>query len=209
MPSAQTMHERTRNTANPPARKRKGKEPADAEEKTKAKGTRTAGQGTGEKTLLQRLETGLWGLGVLALALLVLLALASYHPGDVDAQENLANWIGPLGAWVAYLLYSAFGLPAYLLAGFLVYVGTMVVIGQMLAIRPRILLALLLVLLPTQVLLQILLPGTDYFPQGGGGALGAGMDSLFEMLLARTGTVLVAVVVLLTWLQHGGKRLQL
>lgn len=198
MPSAQTMHERTRQTANPPSRKRKGKEPEEAAEKTKAKGSRNAGQDTGEKTLLQRLETGLWGLGVLALALLVLLALASYDAGDIEASKDLSNWIGPLGAWVAHLLYSAFGLPAYLLAGFLVFVGAMVVIGRMLAIRPRILIALLLILLPAQVLLQILLPDTNYFPQGGGGALGAGADSLLETLLARTGTILVAVVVLLT-----------
>ncbi len=200
MPAPQKPNDRTNMTSDlPQPRKRRGaKEPPDNRDKTRSPGTRTSGKSTGEQTLLQRFETGLWGLGVLALALLIVLSLASYHPTDIASQEGMDNWIGPLGAWVAHLLYSGFGIPAYLLAAFLLFIGTMVVIGRLLTIRPRVLIALMLILLPTQVLLQILLPGTDYFPQGGGGILGSGLDTVLEKMLARTGTILIAVVGLLT-----------
>jgi S-DNA-T family DNA segregation ATPase FtsK/SpoIIIE len=75
-------------------------------------------------------ESTLWVLG--ALALILLLALVSYHPHDhafADTGEPgaVGNWIGPIGAWVSGFFLFLFGRPAYLfpvmlgLAGWLVH----------------------------------------------------------------------------------------
>ncbi len=74
-------------------------------------------------------EGTLWILG--ALALLLLLALLSYHshdPGFSDTGEAVAvsNWIGPVGAWVASFFLFLFGRPAYLFPVMLAYAGWLV-----------------------------------------------------------------------------------
>ena len=57
-----------------------------------------------------------------ALALLLLLALLTYHahdPGFADTGEPgpVGNWIGPVGAWLAGFFLFLFGRPAYLFPG--------------------------------------------------------------------------------------------
>jgi DNA segregation ATPase FtsK/SpoIIIE, S-DNA-T family len=74
-------------------------------------------------------EGTLWVLG--ALALILLLALLSYHshdPGFSDTGEPgpVKNWIGPVGAWVAGLFLFLFGRPAYLFPLMLAYSGWLV-----------------------------------------------------------------------------------
>ena len=54
-----------------------------------------------------------------AVALLSLVAMASYHPSDPSLNTAAAgpvrNWLGPPGAWTADLLLSLWGPPAGLL----------------------------------------------------------------------------------------------
>jgi DNA segregation ATPase FtsK/SpoIIIE, S-DNA-T family len=62
-------------------------------------------------------EAAFWILA--ALALLLLLALASFDPSDrsfsyTGEPGRVGNLIGPLGAWVADVLFMLFGRPAYL-----------------------------------------------------------------------------------------------
>ncbi|QSR84302.1 DNA translocase FtsK [Methylacidimicrobium sp. B4] len=62
------------------------------------------------------------------LALLLLLSLVSYRPGDIaynqwPSQAEVANAIGPLGAYTAFALYSLFGLGAYLIPFLLLTAG--------------------------------------------------------------------------------------
>jgi S-DNA-T family DNA segregation ATPase FtsK/SpoIIIE len=74
-------------------------------------------------------EGTLWVLG--ALALLLLLALMSYHPRDpgfADTGEPgpVGNLIGPVGAWLAGFFLFLFGRPAYLFPVMLAYAGWLV-----------------------------------------------------------------------------------
>src|SRR5580693_4466941 len=74
-------------------------------------------------------EGTLWVLG--ALALLLLLALFSYHPHDpgfADTGEPgpVGNWIGPVGAWLSGFFLFMFGRPAYLFPVMLAYAGWLV-----------------------------------------------------------------------------------
>jgi S-DNA-T family DNA segregation ATPase FtsK/SpoIIIE len=74
-------------------------------------------------------EGTLWVLG--ALALLLLLALLSYHPHDQSFSDTgepgpVGNWIGPVGAWIAGFFLFLFGRPAYLFPVMLAYAGWLV-----------------------------------------------------------------------------------
>jgi S-DNA-T family DNA segregation ATPase FtsK/SpoIIIE len=74
-------------------------------------------------------EGTLWILG--ALALLLLLALLSYHPHDPGFSDTgepgpVGNWIGPVGAWLAGFFLFIFGRPAYLFPVMLAYAGWLV-----------------------------------------------------------------------------------
>jgi S-DNA-T family DNA segregation ATPase FtsK/SpoIIIE len=71
-------------------------------------------------------EGTLWVLG--AVALILLLALLSYHahdPGFADTGEPgpVGNWIGPVGAWLAGFFFFLFGRPAYLFPLMLFFTG--------------------------------------------------------------------------------------
>jgi S-DNA-T family DNA segregation ATPase FtsK/SpoIIIE len=78
-------------------------------------------------TVARSLREGtLWVLG--ALALILLLALMSYHvrdPGFADTGEHgaMRNWIGPIGAWLAGFFFFLFGRPAFLFPLMLGYAG--------------------------------------------------------------------------------------
>jgi DNA segregation ATPase FtsK/SpoIIIE, S-DNA-T family len=74
-------------------------------------------------------EGTLWVLT--ALALILLLALLSYHPQDpgfADTGEPgpVSNWIGPVGAWLAGFFLLLFGRPAYLFPVVMAYAGWLV-----------------------------------------------------------------------------------
>ncbi|HEY2678278.1 MAG TPA: DNA translocase FtsK 4TM domain-containing protein [Steroidobacteraceae bacterium] len=74
-------------------------------------------------------EGTLWVLS--AIALILLLALISYHahdPGFADTGEPgpVGNWIGPIGAWLAEFFLFLFGRPAYLFPVMLAYSGWLV-----------------------------------------------------------------------------------
>ncbi len=66
-----------------------------------------------------------------AIALIMLLALVSYHPHDpgfADTGEPgpVGNWMGPVGAWVAGFFLFLFGRPSYLFPVMLAYAGWLV-----------------------------------------------------------------------------------
>src|SRR5947209_13936114 len=74
-------------------------------------------------------EGALWFLG--AVALLLVLALLSYHKDDASFWNTgdggtVHNWIGPVGAWLAGFFFSLFGRPAYLFPVMLAYAGWLV-----------------------------------------------------------------------------------
>ncbi len=76
-------------------------------------------------------EGTLWVLG--AVALLLVLALLTYHTEDrgfsdsgAAASGAVGNWIGPIGAWLAGFFLFLFGRPAYLFPLMLAYAGWLV-----------------------------------------------------------------------------------
>jgi S-DNA-T family DNA segregation ATPase FtsK/SpoIIIE len=90
-----------------------------------------------EPLLDSRRLSELVGFLVAVAGLLVLLSLASFSPQDPSLDTAAApgavtqNWIGPVGAYTADLLFQGFGWVAYLIPMFLLVVG-----ARLLLVRP-------------------------------------------------------------------------
>jgi len=84
-----------------------------------------------------RRRSELLGFLVAVAGLLVLLSLASYLPGDPSFNTSAGpgaatqNWVGPVGAYTADLLFQALGWVAYLIPMLLLVVGS-----RLLLVRP-------------------------------------------------------------------------
>lgn len=68
------------------------------------------------------------GIVLLCLAVLLMVALLSYHPRDVSANavphnQPALNWIGPFGAWMAYGCFFSIGAAAFVLPVVLFFIG--------------------------------------------------------------------------------------
>jgi S-DNA-T family DNA segregation ATPase FtsK/SpoIIIE len=68
------------------------------------------------------------GVVLMGSALLLFVALFTYHPRDVSANglpinPSVHNWIGPFGAWTAYVWFLWVGGAAYILPVLLAFVG--------------------------------------------------------------------------------------
>ncbi len=76
---------------------------------------------------IQRImEVGIMVSGLFALFLLI--AMSTFHPSDpgwsqAGLQSQVNNWVGPIGAWFADILFFTFGKFAYSLPFFSVFVG--------------------------------------------------------------------------------------
>ncbi len=84
----------------------------------------------------------LWGLILLPLALLLLLGLGSYQWQDVFFYQSPptsppANLIGPVGVWLALLLYSLFGPGAYAVPAAFILAGVILLVVRQAPVRGR------------------------------------------------------------------------
>jgi len=81
----------------------------------------------GGRKAVRRTGSLLGGGALIALTLLALLALVTYHPSDPSpntaAGGQVANWAGAPGAWLADILLSLFGPPVILLLPLLLAIG--------------------------------------------------------------------------------------
>jgi S-DNA-T family DNA segregation ATPase FtsK/SpoIIIE len=127
-----------------------------------------------------------------AAALLLLLALVSYHPTDPSLNTAAAgpvhNWIGAPGAWLADLLLSLFGPPAGLLLPLLALIGLRVAAGT----EPTRWLRSLLLTVGGLALIgcaAALLVGdaVNGLPASWGGAIGLSLARLIDLALSAIG----------------------
>ena len=151
-------------------------------------------------------EVALWGTASIALILLV--ALFSYHPDDPGWSSSgsggaVRNLIGPTGAWLADVLLSLAGYVAYVLPvmvflmGLVLYRGR--IEGDVLQIAPAWrAVALLLAALALMALATLHL-GADaaWVPQGSGGIGGAMIAAVLVRVLNPVGATLLLLGLLL------------
>ncbi|MBF8223818.1 DNA translocase FtsK [Halomonas sp. 328] len=146
---------------------------------------------------------------LLAGCVFLLLALFSYQPGDPGwshsgPESRVANWMGPIGAWLADVLYSLFGASALWWPGMLGFAAWRLLRTRRLelewdatALAVR-LGGLVLLLLGTTTLgaLHFFNPDSN-LPYAVGGILGEGLMIGLAPLVGAHGTTLLALVALL------------
>ncbi|RMG68946.1 MAG: DNA translocase FtsK [Calditrichaeota bacterium] len=150
------------------------------------------------------LRREIYGLLCLSTGILLVLAVASYHPSDPIGQltaENafrVQNWLGLVGATVAHYLFQwTFGFPAVIWGGLLMLAG----VGFMRHVSPGRLVKLSLLLLGWAFLASLLLAlpkawhtfgqTTNYYPSG---LLGGLVANLLIQFTGKLATVFLSVV---------------
>ena len=143
-------------------------------------------------TFLERMEGGVWGLGIVLLGLLVLFSLVSFRSEDIASADGVANVIGPVGAWLSYIVLYLTGFCGYLMALGAIYLGGQLIAQRVVEFKTHQVAGFAVILVPTMVILHFLLPDQSLFPKGGGGVIGLVLGTVLEGLIYKTGTVIVA-----------------
>ena len=136
---------------------------------------------------------------LVVLSLLLLLSLISYDPYDVrhvsaSDHKPAANFIGPVGAWVAFGTFQAFGLAAYGLMAVLAVIGATLLLGKEVPWRGKIGAgALLLVSLSCLLHVAGLVRAQHALnlPDSAGGFLGLFVGGFFQRLVGKPGTIII------------------
>ena len=143
-------------------------------------------------TLLDRIENEVWGLGIALMGLLILFALVSFRPEDVTSLR-VENVIGPVGAWLAYIVFFMTGFTGYVLALGSIYLGGLLVAQRVVDFRKHHLGGFAVILVPAMVLLAMVFPDQSLLPRGGGGVVGLVLSAVLQDLIHTLGTVLLAL----------------
>src|SRR6266404_897266 len=141
----------------------------------------------------------IWAVVLVVASLLLLLSLISYDPYDVghvsaSNHKPAANFIGPVGAWIAFGTFQTFGLGAYGLMAVLAVIGATLLLGKELPWRGK-LGAGILLLISLSCLLHV--AGLERaqralnLPDSAGGFLGLIIGGFSQRLVGRPGTILV------------------
>ncbi len=144
----------------------------------------------------------IWALILVGLSLLLLLSLISYNPydvGHVAASEHrpVSNFIGPIGAWIAFGTFQAFGLAAYGLMAVLAVIGVTLLLGKELPWRGKISAGVLLLVSLSSLLHLAGLVRAQHalnLPDSAGGFLGLFVGGFFQKVLGTMGTAIIFFV---------------
>jgi S-DNA-T family DNA segregation ATPase FtsK/SpoIIIE len=151
----------------------------------------------------QQSDTGhareIWAVVLVGLSLLLLLSLASHNPYDVGnaarpAGQAVSNFIGPVGAWLSFLVFQAFGLAGYVLMLVLAGLGVVLLLGHEIPWRSKIGAGVLLVVASTCLLhladLKLAIARWS-LPASAGGFVGLFVGGFFQSLLGKAGTWII------------------
>ena len=144
----------------------------------------------------------IWALILVGLSLLLLLSLISYAPYDVghvaaSGHKPVANFIGPVGAWIAFGTFQAFGLAAYGLIAVLAVIGATLLLGKELPWRGKIGAGILLLVSMSCLLHLAGLQRAQHalnLPDSAGGFLGLFVGGFFQKVLGTIGTAIIFFV---------------
>lgn len=147
-----------------------------------------------------------WGILLVTVALLFLLSLFSYEPGDIPLLKSppnrpAENFIGPVGAWAAFFFFMALGIGAYLLPAGLMMIGLLLIFKREGLVWPKAI--WLTVMLLALLCIFDLQPGAwegvveKLNTSGPGGVVGIFLtDGLLVRWLGTVGTGIIASALL-------------
>jgi S-DNA-T family DNA segregation ATPase FtsK/SpoIIIE len=141
----------------------------------------------------------IWAVVLVVLSLLLLLSLISYDPydvGHISASDHrpAANFIGPVGAWIAFVTFQAFGLAAYGLMAVLAVIGATLLLGKEVPWRGKIGAGALLLISLSCLLHVAGLVRAQHalnLPDSAGGFLGLFVGGFFQRLVGKPGTIII------------------
>ncbi|MGJ8514457.1 DNA translocase FtsK 4TM domain-containing protein [Carnimonas bestiolae] len=147
-------------------------------------------------------------IGMLAVCAFLLLAFFSYSntdPGWFSSgpEQQVGNWMGQWGAWLADVLFALLGDAALWLPAILGFGGWRLIRSRVahyewnpnaLAVR---LVGLMMVLVGTCLIAELHTSGGSDLPNGNGGVIGQGLADLLNGGISVSGTTLVALALLL------------
>lgn len=158
--------------------------------KAKSSTSKAAPRVNGTSFALQR---ELSGVVLLALALVLLLSIASFNPADLARGDAApTNLIGPFGVWVGDVLLTIFGLGAFFINALLWYFGISMLLGREIEARPGEILGQLLFVLAGTVLGHLALSGYLVLGHEPGGWIGAFGGELMRGAVGTVGTAILA-----------------
>lgn len=146
---------------------------------------------------------------MLALCVFLLLALFSYHPADPGwsyqgPETDVRNWMGPVGAWLADVLYSLLGASALWWPGMFGYAAWWLMRSRQvrfeldpvaIAVRAG---GLVLLMFGTTMLGALHFYHPDsILPYASGGILGEGLVGTLKPLVSSGGVGLIAAALIL------------
>ena len=141
----------------------------------------------------------IWAVVLVGLSLLLLLSLISYNPKDwpntvSTVNPPVTNFIGPVGAWLAFTTFQVFGVAAYVLMLVLAVIGVLLLLQQEVPWRGKFGAALLL-LLSASCLFHIAgLRGVVKslnLPDSAGGYVGLFVGDSFQHTVGKPGTFII------------------
>ncbi len=143
-----------------------------------------------------RLE--IYGIVIVAFAVLLLLSLLSFDPADVTSTggtryQPAQNAIGPIGAHVADLFLASMGVGAFIFTGIFGFLGLSYVVGRHFSIQRGDVLGWLGLIVGGSVILHVgMEPGT-LLGHSPGGLTGEYVGEISRALFSTTGTMILAV----------------
>ena len=141
----------------------------------------------------------IWAVVLVGLALLLLFSLISYNPDDVgnasvSDNQPVRNWIGPAGAWLAFVTFQAFGVGAYFVMVVLAVIGAEMLLRRELSWSVKASAGLLLLLAACCLLhiagLQRVIRALN-LPDSAGGFVGLFVGGFFQKTFGTIGTLIM------------------
>ena len=183
-----------------------GETPAATPEKRRSTRAGEAPRRRADDRQADALKREVVGIATLAVALCMLLALASFDPTDLlpagAAAETgrTANLIGPVGASVADILLTIFGLAAFLLPLTLGLPGAFFLLGKRVQVKTVDAVGYPILVLCGAMLAHLLMGGVLVFGHVAGGLIGSTGAEVLRSLFGPTGAyILIYAVLALTF----------
>ena len=151
---------------------------------------------------LQGLKSDVLGIIVMAAALCLMLALASFHPEDMSISGPAAetgrtfNLIGPVGASIANLVLMLFGAAAFLLPLTLALPGICFVTGRRLDVRPSGIVGYFVFFVACAMTAHLWMEGHRIFDHQPGGLVGAHGAEILRALFGGIGAYILVYAIM-------------
>ncbi|MEM1348892.1 MAG: DNA translocase FtsK 4TM domain-containing protein, partial [Myxococcota bacterium] len=136
------------------------------------------------------------GLLTLAIALGILLALVSFEAADLTPGASVRNLIGPVGASIADILLTIFGLGALCLDALMWYLGVMLLLGRRPHVQPTEIIGQILFVAASTLLAHLAMYGERFLDHSAGGVLGEFTGEVLRGLFGTVGAYILGCCVL-------------